>query len=163
MSHAPSASLSRRHQIVREALTTRALDALVITAASNVLYLTNFTGSAGIVVLTGDRLYFITDFRYVTTLADMARTPFECPELELVRVEGSYDATLAGLLASLSGTAKAAPYEDGCRIGFESAHLTVSRHEWLTRTLPRGPTSGPELVSTEGIIEAHIRRSSATA
>src|SRR5712691_10953197 len=79
MSHAPSASLSRRRQIVREALTTRALDALVITTPSNVLYLTNFTGSSAIVVLTADGLHFVTDFRYVTAVSDMAGTAHRCP------------------------------------------------------------------------------------
>ena len=98
MSHAPSASLSRRHQIVREALATRALDALVITTPSNVLYLTNFTGSSAIVVLTAERLHFITDSRYVTAVEAARETPYACPGLELVVVDGSYDATLVRTL-----------------------------------------------------------------
>ena len=125
MSHAPSASLSRRHQIIREALAARALDALVITAPSNVLYLTNFTGSSAILVLAADRLCFITDFRYVTAVSDMAGTAHQCPDLELVTVDGSYDATLAGVLATR-------PWK---RIGFEAAHLTVARRDWLAATL----------------------------
>ena len=52
MSHAPSASLARRHEAVRQALVERSLDALVITSLPNILYLTNFTGSSAIVVLT---------------------------------------------------------------------------------------------------------------
>jgi len=155
MSHAPSASLSRRHQIVREALTTRALDALVITTPSNVLYLTNFTGSSAIVVLTAHGLYFITDFRYVTAVSDMAGTAHQCPDLEIVTVDGSYDATLAGLLA-------ARPWK---RIGFEAAHLTVARHDWLAQTLKssesaiRNPQSAIELVATERLVErARVRK-----
>ena len=154
MSHAPSASLSRRHQIIREALAARALDALVITAASNVLYLTNFTGSSAIVVLTADALYFITDFRYVTAVSDMAGTPHQCPDLELVTVDGSYDATLARVLA-------ARPWK---RIGFEAAHLTVARHNWLTQTLSaqsaiRSPQSAIDLVATESLVErARVRK-----
>ncbi len=154
MSHAPSASLSRRHQIIREALAARALDALVITAPSNVLYLTNFTGSSAILVLAADRLCFITDFRYVTAVSDMAGTAHQCPDLELVTVDGSYDATLAGVLA-------ARPWK---RIGFEAAHLTVARHNWLTQTVSaqsaiRSPQSAIDLVATESLVErARVRK-----
>jgi Xaa-Pro aminopeptidase len=143
MTHAPTAALSARHATVRRALSTASVDALVVTSLPNVLYLTNFTGSAAIVVLTRDRLFFITDFRYITFVDAMKGQPHECPGLELVRVDGSYDASLAGLLASL-------PIE---RVGFEAAHLTVSRHRWLTAALPRGATSGPQLTPTEGIVE----------
>jgi Xaa-Pro aminopeptidase len=148
MSHAPSASLSRRHQIVREALTTRGLDALVITAPPNVLYLTNFTGSSAIVVLTAERLHFITDFRYVTAIEAGRGTSYACPGLELVVVEGSYDATLARLLMSMPSA----------RIGFEAAHLTVASHAWLTAALGEGDAL-PTLSATEGIVErARVRK-----
>src|SRR5436190_1955110 len=41
----------------------------------------------------------------------------------------------------------------GSRIGFEAAHLTVSRYEWLRRRL--GDVAGhPSLVATDGIVEA---------
>jgi Xaa-Pro aminopeptidase len=140
MSHAPTGALERRQQAVREVLAARSLDALVITSLPNVLYLTNFAGSTAIVVLTADRLHFLTDFRYVTAITDTIGTARECPGLELSTVEGSYDASLAGLLAS-----QAWP-----RIGFESAHLTVNRYEWLKQALKE-----PErLVATEGIVEA---------
>ncbi len=143
MSHAPTAALRARHDSIRSACRSLGIDALVVTSLPNVLYLTNFEGSAAIVVLTASRLYFITDFRYITATHDMAGQPYECPDLDLVTVKGSYDATLAGLLASLTNT----------QIGFESAHVTVSRHEWLQRALPRGQVSGPELIATTGVVE----------
>ena len=58
-------------------------------------------------------------------------------------VDGSYDATLASLLESRAGA----------RIGFEAAHLTVSRHRWLAAALKDGGTAPPELVPTEGLVE----------
>ena len=76
------------------------LDALVVTALPNILYLTNFTGSTAIAVVTPARVHFLTDFRYVTAIADSRGTAHECPNLDLVTVEGSYDASLAELLAS---------------------------------------------------------------
>src|SRR5712692_2026016 len=126
MSHASAAALSARHDTIRHVMAERRLDALIVTSLPNVLYLTNFTGSGAIVVVT-ERLYFVTDSRYVTAVADSQGTPHECPGLEVVKVDGSYDATLAGLLGSLRGH----------RIGFEAAHLTVGRYEGLSHALSR--------------------------
>jgi Xaa-Pro aminopeptidase len=120
----------------------RSLDALVVTALPNVLYLTNFTGTAAIVVLTSDRLFFLTDFRYVTAIADTRGTAHECPGLELVTVEGSYETKLAALLSE----------HPEARVGFEAAHLSVARHSWIARAL--GGEGRPTLVPTEGVVEA---------
>ncbi len=122
-------------------LTEQNLAALVVTSLPNILYLTNFTGSSAIVVLTADRLEFLTDFRYVTATRELQR---ECTGLELVTVEGSYDAMLVERLAALPAG----------RVGIEAAHLTVARHVWLTRSLGAGNgVSAITLVPTEGIIE----------
>ncbi len=145
MSHAPSRALEQRHRTIRNGLAELGLDALVVTSLPNVLYLTNFTGSSAVAVLTRDRLRFLTDFRYLTTVEEMQASGAACPGLELIRVEGSYDAALAGLLKELPGA----------NIGFEAAHLTVSRHQWLARTLSGGAGSAV-LVATEGLVE-HAR------
>ena len=142
MAHAPTAALSHRHETVRRELAARNLDALAVFALPNIVYLTNFTGSTAILVITRDRLLFITDFRYVTAVAETRGTPVECPGLELVQVDGSYDTTFADILRRIGG-----------RIGFEAAHLTVSRHTWLTTTLAAGASAPPELAATEGIVE----------
>jgi hypothetical protein len=114
-----------------------------------VLYLTNFTGSAGIVVLTGDRLTFVTDSRYVTAVQSTRGAADECVGLELEIVEGSYDATLAGLLERLPGE----------RVGFEAGNLTVARHRWLSTALGAQRAAG--LVPTEGIVErGRVRKDS---
>ena len=149
MSHAPSAALSRRHALVRDAIARAGVDALVVTSLPNVLYLTNFTGSSGIVVVEAERLRFVTDFRYVSALAASRGAPHECPDLDVVVVDGSYDATLASVIASAAGR----------RVGFEAAHLTVARHQWLTSTLAASSKEAVELVSTEGIVErARVRK-----
>jgi Xaa-Pro aminopeptidase len=137
MSHAPTAVLSRRHAAIRAELDARGLDAVVVTSLPNVTYLTNFTGSAAMVVLTRDRVRFITDFRYLTAVADMQAGACACEALDLVRVDGSYDATLVEVVRGIGG-----------RVGVEGAHLTVSRYQWL------GSTRGRELIPTEGIVEA---------
>jgi Xaa-Pro aminopeptidase len=148
MSHAPSAALSFRHHTIRQSFASDALDALLVTSLPNITYLTNFTGSSAILVLTADRLHFITDFRYVTAVTAAQSTASACPDFDLVTVGGSYDATLATLLQTMAGA----------RIGFEAAHLTVARFDWLNATL-RAATNAPTLVATQGIVErARVRK-----
>jgi len=142
MLHAHSAALSRRHNQVREAAARHSVDALVVTSRPNIFYLTNFTGSAAIAVVTPDRLHFVTDFRYVTAVESLQKSEEACPGLELTVVEGTYDATLARLLESLGVR----------RVGFEAAHITVSRYNWLVGQLGAGQ-SAPTLVPTEQIVE----------
>jgi Xaa-Pro aminopeptidase len=140
MPHAPSYILERRRDAIRAALADRQLDALVVTALPNILYLTNFTGSSAIAIVTADRLELLTDFRYVTAVAALQR---EVRGLELVTVEGSYETALVRRLAELPLA----------RIGIEAAHLTVARHQWLTDMLSREAGGRAALVATEGIVE----------
>jgi Xaa-Pro aminopeptidase len=140
MPHAPSYILERRRDAIRAALADRQLDALVVTALPNILYLTNFTGSSAIAIVTADRLELLTDFRYVTAVAALQR---EVRGLELVTVEGSYETALVCRLAELPLA----------RIGIEAAHLTVARHQWLTEMLSREAGGRAALVATEGIVE----------
>ena len=139
MSHAPREALERRHQAIRAALAEQRLDALVVTSLPNVLYLTNFTGTSAIVILTADRLECLTDSRYVTEIERLQR---DFPPLELTRVDGAYDVTLVQRLTALGPA----------RVGFEAAHLTVARHAWITTTLEQSPGS-VALVATESIVE----------
>jgi Xaa-Pro aminopeptidase len=143
MSHAPTAALQRRQTAVRADLTARHLDALVVTSLPNILYLTNFTGSSAIVVLTGERVHFLTDSRYLTVMNETRGAAHECPGLELVAVESSYDARLCDVLLQ----------HPGLRVGFEAADLTVSRHAWIVKTLASATPPGGELVPTEGVVE----------
>jgi Xaa-Pro aminopeptidase len=146
MSHAPTAALSARHDAIRAALDARQLEALVVTSLPNITYLTNFTGSSAIVVVTKHGVRFITDFRYLAAVAELQAGAYACDALEVARVVGSYDATLAEVVRGVGG-----------RVGFEAAHLTVSRHQWLTATLRS--FDAVVLTATEGIVEgARLRK-----
>jgi Xaa-Pro aminopeptidase len=127
---------------VRAACARAGVDALIVTTRSNILYLTNFTGSAAIVVVTADRVHFITDFRYVTALDAMQQSAQACPDLHLTVVEGAYDSTLVTLLTTLGIS----------RVAFEAAHVTVSRYKWLTATLAQH-AGAPELVPHDNVVE----------
>jgi Xaa-Pro aminopeptidase len=100
--------------------------------------------------MTADRLLFITDSRYVAAVTDTRGNADECPGLELVAVESSYDATLAAAVSAMPAAT----------IGFEAAHLSVSRHEWLWKTLG-GSEGAPSLIPTEGLVErARVKKDS---
>jgi Xaa-Pro aminopeptidase len=148
MPHAPSRLLSERLRSIHHHMQARSLGALVVTSLPNITYLSNFVGSSAILVITGERLLFITDFRYVTAASKLQSGDSACPDLELVVVDSSYDATLASALASLGAA----------RIGIEAAHMTVARLNWLRDTLhSEGVTA--EFVPTEGVVErARIRK-----
>src|SRR5207245_2956832 len=119
------------------------LDALVVTSLPNILYLTNFTGSSAIVIVTGDRLELLTDFRYVTAVRELQP---EGADLDLTTVEGSYDAMLVTRLATLS-PGPPGPLGPVRRVGIEGAHLTVARHLWITTSLAQAATGAPNSVT----------------
>jgi len=146
MPQAPTAALSARLDSVRRRLIELELDALVVTTLPNILYLTNFSGSSAILVVTAEQVLFLTDSRYVAAVSDTRGKPYECPRLELVDVEGSYDARLGDLLVSPALKTPTTP----ARVGFEAAHLTVSRLTWLERHV-EGRVA---LLPTVGIVEA---------
>jgi Xaa-Pro aminopeptidase len=143
MLHARSAALNRRHNLAREAAARHSVEALLVTSRPNIFYLTNFTGSSAIALVTSDRLHFITDFRYVTAVESLQQSEEACPDFELTVVDGTYDATLVRLLTSLNVS----------RVGFEAAHLTVSRYNWLVDQLGRNAAVPPTLVATEQLVE----------
>jgi len=142
MPHAPTDVLERRHASIRASLRAAGLDAAIIVSLPNITWLTNFAGSSAIVVLDQEQLTFITDSRYVTTVSDMQAAAHACPALTLTSVDGSYDATLAGVIRR-GGYA---------RVGFEASHLTVSRYRWLEQTLGSSPES-PGLVAMDNALE----------
>ena len=124
MTLAGSAKLAARQTTVRRTLETLKLEALVVTAPSNIRYLTNHGGSAGVLVVTGDAMHLLIDFRYREAVRMLQASPSACPSLRPWDVSGSYDEALLDCLGQL-GVSTA---------GFESPHLTVARHDWLVRT-----------------------------
>jgi Xaa-Pro aminopeptidase len=144
-----------RRARVAETLGSGQLDALLVSAVSNVHYLTGFTGEYTTLLLTRDRGIVISDGRYATQLSE------ECPELE-VRIR-PLGATTARVTAE---TIKPLGIK---RLGIEAAVMTVAECQDLVHQL-----DGVELVADRGRVEslraikddgeiAAIRRSIAVA
>jgi Xaa-Pro aminopeptidase len=139
---APSDVLAARHRRLQDALGPDALDALVVTNPSNIRYLTNHVGTAGTTVVTREVVHLLVDFRYQEAVSSLQASPAACPTLQTRSVPASYDEALADLLTELGITS----------VGIEAGHLTVARHEWLTKTLAsRAPSAS--LRSTQRLVE----------
>lgn len=100
---------------LREALTTEGLDAILITQPGNRRYLSGFTGSAGVLLISQDQAILATDFRYYEQVEKQA------PDFRLVKITDEFKMLLPELVHQVGAK----------RVGFESAHLTVDQHqEW---------------------------------
>ncbi len=131
--------LAARHGKLRQAVRAAQLDGLVVTHLPNLFYLTNFLGTAGIAVVTSDRLYLILDFRYVSAAKALWDTPYGCPECEIVTVDRTYDETLAALIRTLQTK----------RLGIEGNNVSVNRANQLMRDVG----TAAELVPSDSVIE----------
>lgn len=109
----------------------RGIDALLVTSPYNLRYISNFTGTTGLSLITLDKAYFVTDFRYTEQVATQA------VGFEIVTNVGPIFNEVARLV-------------DENRIeklGFEQDFVTFSTFELLEQII-----SG-ELIPITGLIE----------
>jgi Xaa-Pro aminopeptidase len=119
-----SAHLAARLARVRRDLDALTLDALVVTCAANIRYLSNHAGSSGFVVLTGDAVHLLVDFRYREAVQMLQQSALACPGLVVRDVPASYDEALLDCLRDIGVST----------VGFEAAHVSVAKHGWWQRT-----------------------------
>jgi Xaa-Pro aminopeptidase len=147
----PLPSVIPRLARARAAIRTLALDALVVSHLPNIQYLTGFSGTAGLIVLTATECLLIVDFRYrAAARALIASDPALAKHIRVVVPDQSYDETLAEVLKDARAR----------RIGVEAAWMPVSRFNRLSAALAasaptplRSHDACPALVATERIIE----------
>lgn len=106
---------------LREAMGRADIDALLITALPNIRYLTGFSGSNALLLVSALDCVLLTDFRYATQVGD------EVGSAATVRIEPTN--LWAGAWVVLADWASVE------RVGFESAHLL---HRDFTRLLEQG-------------------------
>jgi Xaa-Pro aminopeptidase len=109
------------------------LDAILITDPANRRYLSGFTGSAGVLIISQDRAMLATDFRYYEQVERQA------PQFELVKIKDKFVTLLPDLVDELGVH----------RLGFESKNVTVDMHQDLADALP----DGVEFVATSDVVE----------
>jgi Xaa-Pro aminopeptidase len=120
-------------------LREREIDVLLVATPVNVRYLTGFTGTSGLALISAEAAtnWFLTDFRYATQSAVQVQDTFH---REIVAGE-----LLEGAVQALSSSQSAA----GGRLGFDDASLTVKQHARLEELLGAEWT----LVPCAGIVE----------
>jgi Xaa-Pro aminopeptidase len=132
----PAMEVAGRAEKVRARFDEAEVDALLVTDLSNVRYLTGFTGSAGRLLVTADRMLLVTDGRYAVQAPDQLGANGVAAEVAVGTTLKEQDATLA----SAAGTA---------RLGLEAASVSWADQ----RRASREPWTA-ELVPTEGMVEA---------
>ena len=108
----------RPHRLaaLRSALAARGADAMLVTSLPNIRYLTGFSGSAALLVVSAHAPpVLITDFRYAVQVHE------EVGDHATIRIEPT------SLWTGLRDVLAAA--EDGTCIAFESSHLVFSDYE----------------------------------
>ena len=89
------------------------VDALLVSTPPNRRWISGFTGSAGVALITRTEARFATDSRYWEQVGR------ECPGYDLVQVAGANTGVTPAILEGLAGV----------RVGFEPAHVTVAALE----------------------------------
>ncbi|MEH7301623.1 M24 family metallopeptidase [Neobacillus drentensis] len=116
---------------LRSYFSTHGIDGLVITSPFNRRYISNFTGSAGVVLISADKALFITDFRYTEQASK------QCEGFEIIKFSGSIPEEVAQQAKNL-GIQK---------LGFEEDFLTYSSFKLYEKEIEA------ELVPISGVIE----------
>lgn len=116
---------------IRHSLNEQQLDGLLITSPFNRRYTTQFTGSAGVVLITAEAALLITDFRYVQ------QAEREANNYTIIQHEKSIIEEVKNQLQLLNVN----------RLGFESEHMTMAQYSSYKEAIHS------KLVPTTNIIE----------
>ena len=122
--------MERTEKII-SSLNERGLDGILITSPYNRRYASNFTGSAGSVLISQGRSVFITDFRYVE------QAEKQCKGYEIVQQKKSMKEEIANQVEKL-GIKK---------LGFEQDYVTFAQYKEFESAFET------ELIPVSGLIE----------
>ena len=125
-------SFQNRIEKLNNKLSDFNLDGLYVTNLTNVRYLTGFTGSAGSLLLIGDKCHFFTDGRYIQQSKEQVQNA------KINIISNSYFDELKNhnFLSSKMN------------IGFESEHMSFSYYETMITNFPK-----INWISTTSIVE----------
>lgn len=108
------------------------LDAMLVQQPENRLYLSGFTGSAGSLLITKEKYYLLTDFRYLEQAGKQS------PHMEIIKMQDTMPDTLVDMHKKLGFGS----------LGFEADYISYKLYETLQKKLPE-----VHLRPVEGIIE----------
>jgi Xaa-Pro aminopeptidase len=117
---------------VREAMTRKQLDALLISSLVSIRYLTGFTGSHALLIVTRDSVVFLSDIRYTQQAKEEVRN---CSRIVITKI---------GLLEEASQQCLLRRH----RTGFEAHQVTYATYRRLRTLFPAS-----SFVSTTNLVE----------
>lgn len=135
----PWSTMEARLRQLRAALQDAGLDGIIVSSDANRRYLSGFSGSAGILIVTADRALLLSDFRY------RERVKIEAPDWEfwLLQPPTASDAQLI---------ARAVTELNIRVLAFEAAHVSVATYRTIERVVQeQAPTT--ELRATIDLVE----------
>ena len=124
-----------RCQKVRRFLSSKKLDALLISNPVNVRYLSGFTGGDSTLLIRRDSATLLSDGRFTLQIEE------ECPDIDDVYIRPNNEAMTAA-------TAKLCRQAKVGRLGVEAASLTLAENDEIKSKLPK-----TEIISTYGVVE----------
>lgn len=116
---------------LRKVLGENDLDAILITSPYNRRYVTNFTGTAGVAIVSKEDARFVTDFRYIEQANEQAAN------FKIVEHKQPIHQELNEQLKELNVN----------KLGFEKDHVTFSMYELYEKSMD------VELVPVSGLVE----------
>lgn len=125
--------MENRIEKLRERLERENLDLLLVSTPANIRYLCGYSGSNGLLLVTGDESIFLTDFRY----KEQVKKEVKGAKIKIAPRELFSYLTEINLFKAKR-----------IKAGFEARHLTFSQHEKLRTLLPE-----VLWVSTEDMVE----------
>ena len=107
------------------------IDALLVTKRENIRYLSGFTGSSGVIVITSNSASFITDFRYTEQANDQVKG------YDIIELDTSLIKSVADVVSR----------ESIKRLGIEQDAMTVGQYRAYEKEVDA------QLIETSGIVE----------
>jgi Xaa-Pro aminopeptidase len=126
-----------RLQKLRRGLADKAIDTILVSQPENRCYLSGFDGSAGYLIITGEKAVLATDFRYTEQATKQAAA------YEIFRLAGSLASWFPGLIGDLQIR----------RLGFEAGDVTYNLHRQMKDSLSKKQVL-VELVPLDGFVES---------
>lgn len=123
--------MQKRINRLREKMSEEGIQSFLITSPYNLRYLTNFTGTTGWALITQNKAYFITDFRYTEQAAK------QCVGYEIVKNVDPLPVEVARLINGL----------DLKNVAFEEEHVSYALYLTLEELIDS------ELIGIAGMIE----------
>jgi Xaa-Pro aminopeptidase len=138
----PPLEVAGRLDRLRAGLEAAEVDALVVTALANVRYLTGFTGSAAVLLVTGSSALLTTDGRYRTQSAE---------QLAAAGVDQAVGIEIGGAQAQRDALGGRARQDGAGRIGLEADHVSwEASRRWRELLEADGAA---EVRPTTGVVE----------